>query len=119
MLTINFMQTFLNRLKDRGWKNNIIRGYTDADTQALNRGDDNVIVVKNINIDPSVDLTPQIEGFFKELIKTIYRSKAKTIFLPGGGNIPIPEFFIEFCGERGIEIHIIDLESIRKYMNYN
>ena len=61
----------------------------------------------------------QIDEVFKNLIETIKRFDAKEIFLPGGGDILIPEFFEDFCRENGISIHIITIELLREFLNYN
>jgi hypothetical protein len=116
MIRINVMRPFLNRLKDRGWKK-VSRGITD-NIQVLRRGDIK-IVVENISIDASVDIRPQISEFFERLIEIILKADAKEIFLPGGGDVPIPEFFKEFCRENGIDINILTNESVREYSNYN
>ncbi len=114
------MRPFLNRLKDRGWRNNNLKGYTDNATHVLRRGDTNIVVVETINIDTSaIDISPQIDGFFIRLMEIILKADAKEIFLPGGGDVPIPEFFKEFCRENGIDINILTNESVREYSNYN
>ena len=46
MIKINVMRTFLNRLRDRGWKNINVRGYTDRDNQVLRRGDKFMVLRK-------------------------------------------------------------------------
>jgi hypothetical protein len=118
MIKINVMRIFLNRLRDRGWKNFNVRGYTDKDNQALKRGGNSIICVENINVDATGNISPQIDELFKSLIEIIKRTDAKEIYLPGGGDIPIPDFFKEFCLEYGIQIHSITLESYRDFINY-
>jgi hypothetical protein len=119
MIKINVMRTFLNRLRDRGWKNINVRGYTDKDIQVLKRGDKAIIGVENINVDASGDIRPQIDEFFKSLIELIERTYAKEIFLPGGGDIPMPDFLKEYCSEYGIHIHFVTMESYKDIVNYN
>lgn len=119
MIKINVMRTFLNRLRDRGWKNINVRGYTDKDNQVLRRGDQFIIGVENINVDASGDIIPQIDELFKSLIEIIEKTNATEIFLPGGGDIQIPSFFRDFCIQRAIQIQLITLESFRDYVNYN
>jgi hypothetical protein len=113
------MRTFLNRLYDRGWKVKGLRGYTDNNTVVLQRGGKNILVVDNINIDPSVDILPQVDEFFKRLIEIIKRSNSTEVFLPGGGDIAIPDFFRDFCLEHNIRVHVITIESYRDFSNYN
>ncbi len=119
MIKINVMRTFLNRLRDRGWKNISVRGYTDKDIQVLRRGDQSIIGVENINVDASADLGLQIDELFKNLIELIKRTNTKEIFLPGGGEIPVPDFFEDYCRANGIEIHFVSMESYRDLVNYN
>jgi len=119
MIKINVMRTFLNRLRDRGWKNISVRGYTDKDIQVLRRGDQSIIGVENINVDASVDIRLQIDELFNSLIEIIKRTDAKEIFLPGGGEIPVPDFFDEYCRANGIEIQFVSMESFRDLVNYN
>jgi len=119
MIKINVMRTFLNRLRDRGWKNINLRGYTNNDNQVLKRGDINIVGVENINVDSSVDIRPQIDELFKSLIEIIKRSGAKEIFLPGGGDFPIPDAFKDFCSEYGISIRIVTINSFSDFLNYN
>ncbi len=119
MIKINVMRTFLNRLRDRGWKNLSVRGYTDKDIQVLRRGDQTIIGVENVNVDASADSGLQIDELFKNLIELIKRTNTKEIFLPGGGEIPVPDFFKEYCRANGIEIHFVSMESYGDLVNYN
>ncbi len=118
MIKINVMRTFLNRLRDRGWKNLSVRGYTDKDIQVLRRGDQSIIGVENVNVDASADLGLQIDELFKNLIELIKRTNTKEIFLPGGGEIPVPDFFKEYCRANGIEIQFVSIESYRDILDY-
>ena len=113
------MRTFFNRLRDRGWKNSNMRGLTNNDNQVLRRGNKCIVGVENICVDTSVDLIPQIEELFQSLIETIQRADAKEIFLPGGGDITMPNFFINYCVEHNISIHILTIESFQEFLNYN
>jgi hypothetical protein len=119
MLKINVMRSFLNRLRDRGWKNKNVRGVTDKDIQVLHRAERSIVCVENIVADASVDLEPQIEDLFHKLQEIILRTNAGEIFLPGGGDLEIPEFFLRFCHNREIKIHMVSIESYREVMNFN
>jgi hypothetical protein len=33
----------------------------------------------------------------------------------GGGTIPIPQFFLDYCRENGIDIHIVTTENIDQF----
>lgn len=119
MIRINITQGLLSRLKDRGWKNVNLRGYTDQYVQVLRRNYDCIIVVESVNLDPSVDITPQVDGFFRNLIDIIQKTLTKEIFLPGNGDISIPPFFQNWCDEHGIKIHLLSLDDFQEYYNYN
>ena len=115
MIKLNIMPVFLNRLRDRGWRNIPVRGYTDKNNQVLRLGEDSVVVIESIVVDPSADMMRQIDERFKTFIELIKRGRAKAIYLPGGGPVQIPPFFIHFCEEHGIQIHLITEEN---YMNF-
>lgn len=111
MLQIQFMGTILKRLRDAGWIQN--PGYAiRLNPRGLERGKERTMVVHPIEIDPTIDTGKQIDKFFKSLINSITRYGAKSVYLPGGGTIPIPQFFKDFCNEMGIEIIIVDSENI-------
>jgi 2-hydroxy-3-keto-5-methylthiopentenyl-1-phosphate phosphatase len=111
------MRTFLNRLRDRGWRNVSVRGYTDKDYQVLRRINKSIVCVEHINVDVTVDIRPQIDELFKNLIEIVERSKSEKIILPGGGDIPIPDFFKEYCRLNYLQIEIISVESIISVLN--
>ena len=115
MLRINIMRSFINRLRDAGWKNINVRSHTSLDNQVLKRGEKNIVCIEQIQLDGSLDLKPQIEGLFNHFKELIRRSGSHDIFLPGGGEIPIPGFFEEYCRNNGIKIHLISLENIDEY----
>jgi hypothetical protein len=119
MLQINIIRGFLNRLRDRGWKNINLRGYTNNDIQILKRGDKSIVVIESITIDPSVDINPQAEEFFRNLIELIEHGTAKEIFLPGGGDISIPAFFKDWCDKNDVKINILTLNNFQDFYNYN
>jgi hypothetical protein len=119
MLQINIIRGFLNRLRDRGWKNINLRGYTNNDIQILKRGDKSIVVIESITIDPSVDINPQAEEFFRNLIELIEHGTAKEIFLPGVGDISIPAFFKDWCDKNDVKINILTLNNFQDFYNYN
>jgi hypothetical protein len=119
MMTVNVMRTYLNRLRDRSWKNINLRGLTSQDIQVLKRNKQSLVCVENIYVDTTADITPQIDGLFRNLIDTINKTETKDVFLPGGGDLQIPAFFRQFCEEHGINIHLISPDSLSNYINYN
>jgi hypothetical protein len=119
MIIINLMPTFLNRLKDRGWKKTNVNTYGNKNIKVLSRGSKTIIVTEGIDIDASVDIMPQIEAFFETLMEIIKKTDVKEVFLPGGGNIALPNFFADFCAQFGIKINFISLNSYGEFINYN
>ena len=119
MLQINIIRGFLNRLRDRGWKNINLRGYTDNDIQILKRGDKSIVVIESITLDPSVEINPQVAEFFRNLTELIEQGTAKEIFLPGGGDIPIPASFKDWCYENTVHINLISLNNFKDFYSYN
>lgn len=117
MIRINVMRTFLNRLRDRRWKNINVKGLTDNDNQVLRRGDETIICVENIIVDVSVDVRPQVIELFRSLVEMIARTNATEIFLPGGGDIPIPDFFEDYCREHGIQVHLVTFDTYGDILN--
>jgi hypothetical protein len=117
MIKVNVMRSFLNRQRDRGWKNINVRGNTSQDTQVLRRVDQSIVVVENINLDASGGLEPQVEEFFASLVRTIAHSEAKDVFLSGGGEIKLPQDFEAYCRQNGIRIHIVTLENFRVFLD--
>lgn len=80
-------------------------------------GDEKKIGVEQINVDPTGDIRAQFDGFFKNLIELIMKTDSKDIFLPGGGDIPVPDFFMEFCRNYGVNIHIISIDTLKEFIN--
>ncbi len=119
MLKINVLKVFLNRLRDRGWKNLNIRGFTNNETQVLVKGQRTILVIEHINIDASVDILSQINDYFHVLMNQIKRNDTNIeLFLPGGGEIQMPDFFRQFCEENNIRCHIIGLDNYQNYANF-
>ena len=119
MMTVNVMRTFLNRLRDRSWKNINLRGLTSLDIQVLKRNKQSLVCVENIYVDTTVDIQPQIDELSRNLIDIINETDAKYVFLPGGGDIVVSPFFKQFCEEHGINIHYIFSDSLSNYINHN
>jgi hypothetical protein len=116
MIQIDVMEVLLKRLKNRGWRQNggyAIRG----NPRVLENYGEQIAVVKPIKIDPFKVLQDEIDKFFRSLINIINKNGIKNVFLPGGGTIPIPQFFLDFCKENGINIHVVTNENIDQFGN--
>ena len=101
MIQIDTIEILLKQLKNRGWRQNggyAIRG----NPRVLERNGKRIVVGKPIKIDPFKILQDEIDNFFRSLINITLKNGVKDVFLPGGGTIPIPQFFLDFCNENGI-----------------
>ena len=53
----------------------------------------------------------QIDNYFNRLKKSLQRTLLKhpetEVFFRGGGTIPVPEWFRDWCNQNGIKIHIV------------
>ena len=113
LIQFDISGSFLKRLKYKNWKQNggyAIRG----NPRVLERSGRHIAVVKPITIDPK-KLQEEVDKFFKSLIDIIRKNGIKDVFIPGGGTIPIPQFFLDFCRENGINIHVLTLENFDQY----
>ena len=121
MIQVNVMPSFLGRLRDRGWKNVNVRGYSDQNIQVLQRGESLILAVENVTVDASVDIGTQIQVMFRNLMEIVEKTKykIKDIFLPGGGDIPVPEFFKTFCDNCGIRLTLIGIENFKDVINFD
>jgi hypothetical protein len=117
MIQIDFTEILLKNLKSKGWRQNggyAIRG----NPRVLERNNKRIAVVKPLKVDPFKILDQEIDIFFKSLISIIQKNGINDVFLPGGGTIPIPQFFLDYCSMNGIKIHIITQENIDQYSNW-
>ena len=114
MIQIDVIEKLLKRLKNKGWKQNV--GYAiRGNPRVLERNGRSVAAVKPIKIDPFKILQNEIDKFFRSLVDILNKNGIKNVFLPGGGTIPIPQFFLDYCRENGIDIHIVTTENIDQF----
>jgi hypothetical protein len=111
LVEIDTTYSLLQKLKQNGWKQN--SGYATLDkVRVLSRNGVNIAVVKPIKVDPSKDLSSEIDRFFRTLMAIILKNGISDVFLPGGGTIPLPPFFEDFCKKHRIKIHVVTRENI-------
>jgi len=116
MIQIDTMEILLNRLQDKGWVQNW--GYTQrGNPRVLEKYGIRIAVIKPIKIDPFKQLGPEIDKFFRSLIKIIEKNRIKDVFYPNGGTIPLPQFFLDYCRENGINIHGVTLDTLDQAEN--
>ena len=121
MIKVNLIKVLKNRLLDRGWfdvTKEILRN-KEQDIQLLERETNCLVCVENVYMDASIDLTSQVDSFFKRLERILEKSNSKALFLPGGGDIPIPDFFKEFCIKHNIDYYVVTLENFKDIINYD
>lgn len=71
-------------------------------------------VVRNVPL--SANKQKLIDDFFKQLINEIKLLGVNKIVFRAGGNIPIPDFFREWCHQNGVEIEVLEnSECVRIY----
>ncbi len=117
MIMIDIMEVLLQRLKKSGWKQN--GGYAIlGNPRVLDRSLSRIAVVKPIKINPYKILQEEIDKFFHSLIGIVIKNGIKHIFLPGGGDIHIPQFFFDFCRDQGINYNIVNSDNIDVYENF-
>lgn len=117
MIQIDVMEVLLKQLKIRGWREN--GGYAIRDNpRVLERDGKRVAAVKPIKIDPFKLIQTEIDNFFRYLIDIINKNGIKIVFLAGGGTIPIPDFFLDYCRENGINILMVTNDNIDQYENW-
>lgn len=86
-------------------------------TRVYTRGEQAVVVIPSIEIPPPfVTPIPQsIDDYFKRLrdvlIGLAKKHNITDIFFSGGGNIPLPSWFSNWCNQNGIHMHILDAEN--------
>lgn len=86
-------------------------------TRLYTRGAQGVVVIPTIEIPPpSVAPIPQsIDDYFKSLRDVLTgmtkKFKITDLYFPGGGNIPLPNWFSNWCNQNGINVHILGTDE--------
>lgn len=73
-------------------------------------GGTRVGVVRELAI--AVPTNECIEDFFDRLSRELIKEGIQKIVFKGGGTIPIPDSFKEFCQQHGIELEILDDDEL-------
>ena len=115
-LTVSFAKHIGDSLRRVGysvrrWRHGVLG------TQVYERGGRVIVVIPSIELPPPViqPIPQSIADYFKRLCDVLSglgkKFKVTDLVLPGGGVIPIPEWFIDWCKKNGIRIHIVEPES--------
>lgn len=76
-----------------------------------------IAIARSPRLAPPAACGRTLEDQFDDYLKRLQRQLQKTIagglpvtdiYFPGGGTLPIPDWFRDFCAQNGIRIHIID-----------
>lgn len=65
---------------------------------------------------PSIHpLSTSVDAYFESLRKALAdlmkRATLTDLILPGGGSLPLPAWFIDWCQHNGIRLHLLDADS--------
>jgi hypothetical protein len=115
MIIIDLTQVVLERLRNRGWKENM--GYTlKNNPRVLKKDGKRIAVVGALRLKGSSGIADQVDTFFVKMEKILTKhNDIKEVHIQGGGRIPVPPSFIEFCKANGIKISFFDHENIDRY----
>jgi len=113
-LQINYIRVLHKILLNNGWPSSGMR-YARLGLFIHN----NIALVLPLDIDPRNPIQTQVDTLFQNLITALNKNKVTDIYFQGGGTIPIPDFFRNFCRENGIKIHIVTDENFTEiYESY-
>ena len=116
MLRIDLMKPLIKKLGKQGWKRRQGDLNPASNPIVLRNRHQSVILTTSIPCDPEKEIQNEVDDYFRGVIERIKRDASiKIVFLPGGGTIPVPQFFVDFCKEVDIEIRIIDGENYRDF----
>lgn len=115
MIIIDLTPVVLERLRNSGWKENM--GYTlKNNPRILEKDGKRIAVVGVLSLKGSLSIKDQVETFFKKMEKILTKNTdIKEVHIYGGGTIPIPPTFIDYCNTNGIKISFFDHENIDGY----
>lgn len=116
MLRIDLMRPLIKKLGKQGWKRRQGDLNPSSNPILLRNQHQAVIVATSIPCDPEKEMLSEVDDYFREVIERIKRDASiKLVFLPGGGAIQMPQFFLDLCNELGIEIRIIDERNYKDF----
>ncbi len=124
MIRIDFSYDFVRRLITGGWEDSF-HHRMKGNTRILRKGKKVVAVVlplrlpdgKYREIGMDVDYKAEAEKFFRKLFDVLTKNAVNDVFLPGGGDVEIPEWFKNQCMKAGIRIHVLKYDNIGKMIS--
>jgi hypothetical protein len=118
MIQISYIKRIIDELKARGFRHRSWRNGILGTAIYIAHNNKTKVVVKSIEIPFSSTkrIADLVDEYFKKLqslLKGIIASYGNIqIFLPGGGSIPIPEWFVNWCRENGVKIEVCDSDFL-------
>jgi len=94
-------------------------------TRVYTRAGEAVVAIPTIEIPPPsvVSISQSIDDYFKRLRDVLVGLAKKfnitDIFFPGGGNIPLPNWFSTWCKQNSIHVHILDEDITEHFLFQN
>ena len=114
MLIIDISWALEDWLRANGWTRRLAPYPRGSAGRLFSKGNRRIIYVPYIPIKPSLgtSITQQCDDFFRRLCDALTRLLQRGIAIgpivfQGGGNIPIPKWFTDFCAEHSIIIIVI------------
>ena len=117
MLNPSFRKYFEDILKQAGYNFKPSQYYNLQGIRIFVGSKRVIVVVSSLEIPPAKvrNITQSIDDFFKRLRDLLVRHNKRSVVtdlvLPGGGCVPIPEWFKDWCKQNGISLHVLDAES--------
>ena len=116
-LSISFWKYLIGKLTHNGYRYRRWN-YPIFGARVYEKNGNGVVVITTIDIPPS-NIQPighSIDDYFRRLQKVLNDLgkvlHLSDVYFAGGGNIPIPDWFRDWCNCNGIHLHIIDTDNI-------
>ena len=120
-IAMDLSHEMIRKIKNNGWEQNL--GYQlSGNTKIFHKGNRGIAVVlplrlpdgKSSRYNSRIDISKEIERYFEKLAMILSKNKINDIYFQGGGSIVLPDWFLKFCEERNIKIHILTPENYDK-----
>jgi hypothetical protein len=67
-----------------------------------------ISITQNIRLNPSKSIDENIDRYFKRAMSRIAKYGVRKFIVFGGGSgIPIPQYFIDYCKQNGVQIELV------------
>ena len=118
-IALDLSHELIRRITNNGWEQKTGYRYS-GNTRIFNKRNGGIAVVLPLRLPDgrssrygsAIDISEEIERYFRKLAKILGKNKINDIYFQGGGSIMLPDWFIEFCKDNNIKIHILTPENI-------